>query len=121
LLSAQANTMGQKLSISGKNLTFKQIFTSVEQQAGYVVFGNKELFAVKKKISLSVQDMPLADLMAVILKDQPFEYSIAGKTILISNKVVGASAAAPEETASELRAVPVTGHIVDSLGNPVQG
>ena len=117
LFSAQAGTMAQRLSITGKNLTFKQIFASVEQQTGYVVFGNRELFAVRETFSLNVQDVLLEDLMTEILKDQPFEYSIAGRTILISNR----APASPGKRVPELQAAPVTGRVVDSSGAPVQG
>lgn len=86
LLSAQANTMAQRVTISGNSLTFKKIFTVIEQQTGYVVFGNKELFASKKTHSLQVREIPLPDLMAIVLKDQPFDYTIDGKTIFISRK-----------------------------------
>lgn len=121
ILSAQASTVAQKVSITGDNLTFKQVFASIEQQTGYVVFGNRELFASKKTLSLSARNMPLADLLALILKDQPFEYSIAGKTILISKGTRKVSPRFSDQSVSGLWAVPVSGRVTDSLGNPVQG
>ncbi|QEC40253.1 SusC/RagA family TonB-linked outer membrane protein [Pseudobacter ginsenosidimutans] len=118
LFSANANMMAQKVSIKGKDLQLKQVFTFIEQQTGYVVFGNKELFADRKKITLSVANMPLTELLALIFKDQPFDYSVEDKTILISKK---------KTVATDLRRlllltdVPISGRVVDASGNPVQG
>jgi TonB-linked SusC/RagA family outer membrane protein len=121
LLSARANTMAQKLTISGRNLNFKQIFEAVEQQTGYVVFGNKELFTLKKTLSISVRNMPLTDFIEVVLKDLPFEYSIAGKTIFISKKEEGIVSAASGNNAPQQAPVDITGRVVDSAGAPIQG
>ncbi|MBO9636050.1 MAG: carboxypeptidase-like regulatory domain-containing protein, partial [Chitinophagaceae bacterium] len=118
LFTARANTMAQKVSITGKDLPLKQVFTIIEQQTGYVVFGNKELFAEQRKISLKVADMPLPELLTLILKDQPFDFSIEDRTILISNRK---TTPADFHRLLILSNVPVTGRVVDAAGNPVQG
>lgn len=120
LFSAQAAGLAQNVTISGKDLTFKKIFTAIEKQTGYVVFGNKELFSGKTTVSLYLNNVPLRDLLNIILKDQPFEYTIDDKTVFISKKPEPPS---PVVTAGPLPEpdglIEVKGCIVYQKGGPV--
>lgn len=120
---AHATSSAQNISLSGKNLTLEQVFSAIEKQTGYVVLGNEELFASRKTVSLSVSDIPLRDLLDMVLKDQPFKYTIADKTIFISRKPAAPSQDAPSDgpPVNIASLQPVSGSIVDSSGSPVQG
>lgn len=115
-LSAHATGSAQTVTISGKDLSFAEIFSAVKQQTGYVVLFNKTQLPASDKVTLSVTDLPLTDLLDIILKDQPLSYIIKGKTIFLSRReplLVAGSGIFPPQ--------PVSGTIVDSLGNPIQG
>src|SRR5690606_18886614 len=83
LFSARANIVAQKVTISGNDLTYKQLFTVIEKQTGYVVLYGPKLVSDKKTFSLSVSNMPLPALLDMILKDQPLEYEMEDKTIFL--------------------------------------
>lgn len=117
-LNAHAAGNAQRVTLPGKSLGFKEVFAAIEQQTGYVVFGNKELFAVKKRISLPVQDMPLRKLLDTLLYDQPFDYTLEDKTIFISRKAEVAQTLA---FAAALPPPPVTIRVTDSTGSPLEG
>lgn len=120
-LNVHAKTVGQSVTISGKELTLKQIFTDIKKQTGYVAFGNAELLRSGHKISLSVYKVSLREILDIILKNQPFTYEIEGKTISLSriNKP-------PLELPSgrpdlPVEAPPIRIRITDADGNALSG
>lgn len=118
LVSAHASGSAQSVTITGRDLTLKQVFTVIEKQTGYVLFSNKELLADATKISVSVADMPLKDALDLILKDQRLNYVIQGKTIILSRKPPSALQPA---LVIQQAAPPVTGKVTDPDGTPMGG
>lgn len=84
LLSFAASS--QKITLSGKNLSVKEVFTAVEKQTGYFVWGKAEYLEQSRKVSIHVKNMSLDSFLNKALKDQPFTYRIAGNTIILSGK-----------------------------------
>lgn len=84
----QANASGhaQTVTLSGKTIPIKKVFTAIKQQTGYVIFSNTNTISDAQSVSLSVRDMPLKDLLDVVLKDLPVTYLIKDKTIVLSRK-----------------------------------
>jgi TonB-linked SusC/RagA family outer membrane protein len=88
LTCAYATGLSQSVTFSGKDVPLKQVFTAIEQQTGYVVFANRNTLDDAKKVSISATKMPLTEFLTALLKDQPFEFSIEGKTIVLSPKKI---------------------------------
>ncbi|MGN6420268.1 MAG: SusC/RagA family TonB-linked outer membrane protein [Pseudobacter sp.] len=88
LTCAYATGLSQSVTFSGKDVPLKQVFTAIENQTGYVVFSNRNTLDDAKKVSITATDMPLADFLHAVLKEQPFEFSIEGKTIVLSPKKI---------------------------------
>lgn len=118
-LQVHANAVSQNVSISGKDLSLKKVFSIIEQQTGYVVLSNKKDLESTKPVTLSVFDIPLQHLLNMILKDQPVNFRLDGTTIVLSKKPV----IDPNNNIFNIyrAGVPVDGGVVDSLGKPVQG
>ena len=87
VFSAHAKGTAQNVTITGKNLPLKQVFAAIEKQTGYVIFNNKRDLDESKTVSISANNLPLTDVLDMILKDEPLEYSIKGKTIVLSRKL----------------------------------
>ncbi|MET0394288.1 MAG: SusC/RagA family TonB-linked outer membrane protein, partial [Chitinophagaceae bacterium] len=122
-LSVHATGVAQKVTISGKNLTLAQVFRAVKEQTGYVLFSKKEVFNGSKPVTVSAHDMPLQELLDIVLKDQPLKYVIRDKTIILSRKEVAApSGYVPDVTPGEAApAPPIRIQVTDSAGNPLAG
>jgi len=118
LLNVHAAGRAQDITLSGKDLTLKQVFTAIEKQTGYVLLSKKNIFDQAKRVSFSVSKMPLRDFLNLVLKDQPLEYTVEGKTILVTRKEPPVGASSPSEGTDPS---PVKIRIVDSLGNPLEG
>lgn len=121
-LAVSARPAAQTVTLSGKDLTLRDVFSKIEKQTGYMVLGTKAVFRSPKTVSISVNNLPLQEFLEVVLKDQPVKYQIAGKTIFLSKKILAVSTElpVPQPPAPEV-APPITGVVRDVDGNPLQG
>ncbi|RZS71133.1 TonB-linked SusC/RagA family outer membrane protein [Pseudobacter ginsenosidimutans] len=122
-LSVHAESPAQSITMSAKNIPLKQIFTVIKKQTGFVVLYNEQVISSARPVSINAQDMPLQDFLGAILKNQPIEYNIQGKTIVLSRKPVPASKGYTPVMISQDEAMqaPIKIRITDSAGNPLAG
>lgn len=118
LLTIAANSNAQTVSITGTNLTLKQIFTAVKKKTGYVLLARESDLEKTRRVSIDAVKMPLKDLLDKVMEDQPVKYGIRGKTIFLSEKNTPAQAA-PDQAVPVPE--PLTGQVVDGEGHPVPG
>lgn len=85
-LSVHASGVSQNITLSGKELSLKKIFSAIEQQTGYVVFYNSELLKEGKPVTVEAENMPLSAFLDAMFKDQPLTYKITDKVIALSAK-----------------------------------
>lgn len=111
-----ATTLAQSITLSGKQIPLKKIFAVIEKQTGYVVFSNRGDLEVARPLTLTVNNMPLANFLDMILKDQPLEYSIKKKTIMLSRKP-----APPPPVLPDIRDIVVRGQVSDGQGKSLPG
>lgn len=121
--SVHATGMAQNVTVAGKDLTLAQVFDAIKKQTGYVVLGNKKLFSDTKKISVQAVDMPLKNLLDLLLKDQMLDYSIQDKTIFISQKnpVRPGNKRIVLDYLQDNRASVIRIKVTDYSGNPLNG
>lgn len=113
VFSAHAEGTAQNITITGKNLPLKQVFSAIEKQTGYVFFNNRRDLDESKTVTISANNLPLKEVLDIVLKDQPLEYSITGKTIVLSRKVI------LNTDNPAIARIPVTGTVVDAKGMPL--
>ncbi|WP_127131716.1 SusC/RagA family TonB-linked outer membrane protein [Pseudoflavitalea rhizosphaerae] len=118
-LQVHANAVSQSVTISGKNLSLKKVFSIIEQQTGYVVLANKKDLEATKPVTLSVFDLPLQHLLNLVLKDQPVNYRFDGTTIVLSRKKENNPL--PGQLNVYQTGTSVDGSVYDADGHPVQG
>ncbi|QEC44637.1 SusC/RagA family TonB-linked outer membrane protein [Pseudobacter ginsenosidimutans] len=88
LLNVHANSKAQTVTLSGKDLTLQQVFAAIEKQTDYVAFYNVSILAHTKPVTLTVYSMPLKELLNTVFRNQPLDYTIEGKTIILSPKII---------------------------------
>lgn len=121
-LHVHATGTGQTVTLSGKDMNLQKVFTAIQKQTGFVVFYNREILADTKPVDVTAHDMPLLDLLNMILKDQPVEYFIKDRTIILSEKkLIAPPAKQMMIRLYEEQAPPVTGMIVNNDGQPLVG
>ena len=114
-IQVSGSTYAQRVSLQVKNTTLSDVFEQVARQTGYVFLYDDRSFT-EKKVSLAVQNAPVEEVLEACLKGLPISYKIVERNILFKKddrkQVAPASTQQPEQ---------VTGHITDTLGNPLQG
>jgi outer membrane receptor protein involved in Fe transport len=116
LISMQAHA--QQVSFSGNKVQLETFFSSVSKQTGYVFFYNASHLRNIPPLSIQLKNVSLDSAVHSVLKNQPFNYSIEGKTIFITP----AKNAIPESSTEKTSALQkIRGRVIDQSGLPVPG
>ncbi|MBO9571982.1 MAG: TonB-dependent receptor plug domain-containing protein, partial [Chitinophagaceae bacterium] len=118
LLQAHANGISQTITFSGDKVPVHKVFDEIKNQTGYNVFGSKELLQNTKPVSVKAVNMKLEEFLEITLKEQPFNYEISDKTIILSDKKEGVNISPMFPPVVN---PPVSGVIRDAEGNPIAG
>lgn len=108
-------SLSQPVTLSGSAISLEKVFTAVRQQTGYTFFYTRTVLQQAKSVSFEVKNMALRNFLDLIFKDQPLEYVIESKTVMV----------VPKKTKIKIAiSVPVTveGQVTDSAtGAPLAG
>jgi len=85
-LHLSARTRSQTITMTGKDVPLKTIFSVIEKQTGYLVWGKAEFLEAARPVTIAAHNMPLSDFLAKTLKDQPFTYKITDNTFILSER-----------------------------------
>jgi TonB-linked SusC/RagA family outer membrane protein len=121
-LTVSANSYSQNVTLSANGVPLKNLFTMVEKQTGFVFFYNKQLLANARPVTVSVQNMPLGEFLQVVMKDQPLNYRIEGKTITLYRKPVDVTQQIPRAEVPPADSTrTITGVVLSENGEPIAG
>ncbi len=108
----------QQISYSGKSVQLESFFSSVSKQSGYHFFYNASSLTHIPPISIRLKSVSLDSAMHFALKNQPFTYSIQGKTIFLSPAIFATNESSSEKTSGLQK---IRGRVIDQSGLPVPG
>jgi len=119
-MSVCARTHAQTVSISGKDLSLKEVFVQIHQQTGYDFLYDSKEIEKGLPVTLNVKDAPVADVLAQCLKPSGLTYSIKNNAIVVK-KSVAVEISVPEYNAVATRTDPpvVRGRIANEKGEPL--
>ncbi len=124
-LHVSAKSSSQTISLSGKDLRMKEVFRSIEHQTGFLVWGKLDFLENSRPVTVSVNKMPLASFLALIMKDQPYTYKVTDNTIILSERLPPVIVRATEDNRVKTAAQPtvtIAGFINNAeTGEPVAG
>jgi TonB-linked SusC/RagA family outer membrane protein len=124
LVSAHAEGTAQSITLSGKSMTMKQVFTAIEQQTGYVVFYRQNQLQKTRPVTVAITNMPLKAFLDIVLWPQQLDFKIKDKTIVLSARTAGQNRQQEEAVGKSapvpVEAVPLRIRVTDSLGNPIE-
>ena len=114
LMNAYGSTYSQTVTYSARTSPLENVLQSIKKQTGYVFFYNLELLEKSRPVTINVVNAPLPEVLEMIFKNQPLDYSIEDKTIVIT-----------EKTSNRLkeagRLINIRGTVVDEQGTPLPG
>lgn len=114
LLSLQLMASGyaQKVSIHQQNADLKTILNSIRKQTGYYFIYTKAVIQKAKPVTIDVTDLPVSNVLDLLLKDQQLAWEIKEKVIIITQLPLIEKAAPPQD---------IKGKITDSKGQSLIG
>lgn len=118
ILHVQANTYAQTITLHANNISLKEVVKTIRKQTDFTVFGANELLNNASKIDVNVVEMPVLKFVDLVLKNQPIQAQIQGKTILLTSKP---KATEPLYKSDDLVQSQVAGVVLDEKGNPMVG
>ena len=119
-LHLSARTQEQKVNISGKNLSLKEVCESIKTQTGFEFVLNNTLVEKVGRINIDVKQTSFKDVLDYCVLSKGLAYSIKKNVIVIFNK----KADRFEEIFLPEAALPpgdIKGRVVDDQGKPVAG
>lgn len=115
-----SNSYSQKtrFSLNIKNKSLKEVFNIVEKQSEYIFFYSDNITDVDKKVTVSVKDKTIAEILNDVLVTTGNTYVISDRQIYISkSKKDNVEEAAPQQKAQRR----ITGLIKDKTGEALIG
>ncbi|MBC9928887.1 SusC/RagA family TonB-linked outer membrane protein [Chitinophaga qingshengii] len=113
-LQVSARVYSQKVTLTERNASVQQLFSTIRQQTGYLFLYSNETLKNTHTVSAQLTDVPLKEALDHITSNQPITYSIEeNNTILIKPKPVAAASAPVVQYLS--------GTVKDSKGLPLIG
>ncbi|KIC94052.1 TonB-dependent receptor [Flavihumibacter solisilvae] len=117
-VQVNAKGFGQQVSLSEHNAPLSKVLKKIEKQTGYYFWYENKLIDQKTKVNLELKNVPLERALEICLANQPLQYSIIDKTIVIREKPVKTN---PVPAATAPVRIQVTGSVKDNQGRPLEG
>lgn len=118
-LHVNATGYGQKVTLSERDVSVEKIFTEIRKQTGYTFFYSSYILENKQKVTVTVNNASVREVLDICLKDQGLDYKIneADKLIIIKPRQV------QKGKVEVIQADPIDlrGKVVDENGKPVPG
>ena len=115
-LQVSAAGNAQTISISQRNTSLERVFKEIHRKTGYQFFYQDELLQQAKKFDINVKDASVEQVLEICFRDQPLNFTITEKTIIIKRKEeIKIPNAAPPP------AIIVKGKVKDENGKPLAG
>jgi TonB-linked SusC/RagA family outer membrane protein len=119
-LSVSAKVLSQNVTFSGENVPLEKVFKEVKRQTRFSVIYTENFLSGARPVTVRAVDLPLEKFLSVLLEDQPIEYTIRSKTILLSRKASGPTADSSDQRLF-LPPGAITGIVRDTTGQALEG
>ncbi len=123
-LQVSARSGAQTINYEAKNVALVKVFSALEKQTGYAFFYNDADMKKASSVTVSLKQTPLLQALQIIFKGQPLDFSITGKTIVISkkNKDVAVLTGKQEVNSSGFTTfADIGGQVTNEKGEAVEG
>ena len=119
ILQVSASSFAQKITLSEKNAPIVKIFEKIRTQSGYDFMFSLSTINDAKPVTINVQDAELKDVLKQIFVNQPLEYRINEKSVVISPKEPSLLDKLSTVISNIVRDLTVKGRVVDQEGRPL--
>jgi iron complex outermembrane receptor protein len=85
-MQVSARSFSQKITILAKNAPLERVLKEIEKQSGYSFWYKTELIQKSERVTISMRESTLEEVLAKCFVNQPLEYSIVDKTVVLQAK-----------------------------------
>jgi TonB-dependent starch-binding outer membrane protein SusC len=118
-IHVHATGYGQKISLSERDVPLEKVFKKIQEQTKYKFLYTSQLLEGVPKVTISVKNASLEEVLDLVFKDQKLDYEINENTIVVRPKVKARGTLSQEEVVGD--PIEVRGVITDENGAPAQG
>ncbi|SEW35253.1 TonB-linked outer membrane protein, SusC/RagA family [Chitinophaga arvensicola] len=116
-LHVSASAFNQTITLSEKKAPLEKIFREIKIQSGYLFFYDPDVIKKALPVDIKVEKAALEDVLRICFKDQPLEYTISNKVIIVNYKTNK-----PDPASTFLSPpIDIRGRIMDEEGNALPG
>ena len=115
-LQVSARGNAQQVTLSEQNSSLQNVFKEIRRQTGYQFFYNTNLLNKARTVSISVRNAPLTSALDQVFANQPLDYRIVDKIIVVREK-----SELPLVVNEATAFVDVSGKVIDEKGEPLKG
>lgn len=118
-LQVSAAAFGQKVTITGRDISMKQVFKDIRKQTGYNFLYTNRVIRETFPVTINLQNVNVKQALDKIISDQPITYTVDDKIIIIKSKP---SYNGSIQQKLFMTSTPVSGVVRDSAtGKPLEG
>jgi TonB-linked SusC/RagA family outer membrane protein len=117
VFQVSATGFAQKVTLSQKNTTLKQVFKEVRKQTGYNVFWERDVLRGSAVVNAEFKDASLFQVMEKCLEGTALTFTIQDYTIVIQKK----EKSVVDRIMDYLKVIDVRGKILDENDRPLPG
>ncbi|EHQ29728.1 TonB-dependent receptor plug [Mucilaginibacter paludis DSM 18603] len=117
ILQVSASSFAQKITLNKKQALLVDVLRDIRKQSGYDFAFTNSTLDKAKPVDVNVTGVDVEEALRLVFKDQPLDYVIKDKVVVVSPKVK-----TPEKSLGEaLKPISVDGRVIDEKGSPLQG
>lgn len=113
--------LAQNVSISETNVSLEKIFKEIKQQTGYTFITTKEHLKKSKPVTISVSNVTLENALKLCFRNQPLDYTIVDKTVVVIDKREKAVQQQARPAAPLTTPIIIQGKVTNDKGEPLAG
>lgn len=118
LSQVSAAAFSQRVTLNEKNAPLEKVLKQIKKQSGFLVFYNDQDLADANKVDVDFKNTSVEDALKACFTNQPLNYSVIDKTIVIQRKETGFF----DKIKSTLNfSVAVKGKVTNEKGEPMEG
>ncbi|MDR1879578.1 MAG: TonB-dependent receptor [Tannerellaceae bacterium] len=113
--AADTHSQNARVTINKKVVQLDEVLNEIESQTDYLFIYNNNV-GVNRRVSVKVKNKPVSYVLTNLLRNTDIDYSMEGTHIVLSKRAV-----IEPGVGQYARKIALTGHVVDSQGEPVIG
>lgn len=118
-MQVSASSLAQKVTLSVNKAPLTTVLTQIKKQTGYDFAITGKILEQAKPVTINVKNEELTDALKEIFADQPLDYAIEDKSIVISQKQQ--TVLDKIKNVLHLNTIEVSGRVLDEQNKPVGG